>query len=192
MTHLKDRLAEFFYGELPAAEMTAARQHLMDCTECRVQIDQFEKTHLALRSSPDEEPARHIIFGPTNRRSWLSIFDWRLATTASAFAALAIAVLVALSPSPAPLAVQVPAPAPVVVQAQTIDYDRIINEVRNEVRQSDRAWIAGELQKRDREIQRLQGELAYYESFQRNVIWKETMENGSSIQLLAQRTEPRN
>jgi hypothetical protein len=167
--------------------MTAARQHIMDCAECRLEVEQFEKTYLALKSLPDQEPTRHIVFGPPTRRSWVSIFDWRLAAPVSAFAALVIVVLVALSPAPGPVSVQVPTPAPVIVQAQNIDYNRIVNEVR----QSDRAWIAGELQKRDREIQRLQGELAYYESFQR-MVRKETMENASSIQLLAQRTESRN
>ena len=75
-----------------------------------------------------------------------------------------------------------PAAAPVIVQNEKIDYERIINEVRR----SDRAWLANELDKRDKEIQRLQSELAYYEDFQRAVM-KETMENASSIQLLAAR-----
>src|SRR5437667_7811067 len=64
-----------------------------------------------------------------------------------------------------------------------VDYKRIVNEVH----QADRAWLAVELNKRDEEIQRLRGELAYYENFQRTVM-RETLENGSAIQLLAQRT----
>src|SRR5213593_2177087 len=64
-----------------------------------------------------------------------------------------------------------------------VDHNRIVNEVH----QADRAWLAVELNKRDEEIQRLRGELAYYENFQRTVM-RETLENGSAIQLLAQRT----
>ena len=56
--------------------------------------------------------------------------------------------------------------------------------------QADRAWLAEELNKRDAEIQRLQAELTYYENFQRAVM-RETLENGSAIQLLAQRARLR-
>ncbi len=73
-----------------------------------------------------------------------------------------------------------------VIQTEKIDYNRLVDEVR----EADRAWLAGELKKRDQEIQRLQGELAYYDTFQRTVM-KETLENGSAIQLLAQRTASR-
>ena len=87
---------------------------------------------------------------------------------------------------PAPAPVFIPAAAPVAVQMEKIDYNRIVDEVR----QVDRAWVAGQFEKRDQEIQRLRGELAYYENFQRTVM-KETLENGSAIQLLAQRTPSR-
>ena len=98
--------------------------------------------------------------------------------------ALIIAILIALSPNPAPVIVSVPAPAPPAVQAQNVDYDRIISELR----QSERVWLAAELDKRDKEIQRLRGELAYYDYLQRTVL-KETWDNASSIQLLAKRSE---
>ncbi len=100
--------------------------------------------------------------------------------------ALVIAILSAMTPVPAPVSIPTAASAPVVVQAQNVDYDRIVRELR----QSDRVWIAGELDKRDKEIQRLRGELAYYDNLQRTVL-KETWNNASSIQLLAQRTESR-
>ena len=73
--------------------------------------------------------------------------------------------------------------AGIVIGFSHVDYNRIVNEVH----QADRAWLAVELNKRDEEIQRLRGELAYYENFQRTVM-RETLENGSAIQLLAQRT----
>ena len=182
MGHLEDKVADFFYGELSASEMLETRHHLTECADCRFQVANFERTHLALKASPDQDPPRHIVFAPPVRRSWRSVFDWPAAVPAlAALAALIIAVTVALRPVPAPASVSIP--APVVVQAQNVDYNRIIDDVR----QSERVWLAGELEKRDRQIQQLQGELAYYESFQRSVL-RQTMENASSVQLLAQTT----
>jgi hypothetical protein len=189
MAHLADKLAEFFYEELPPGEMTAARQHIQGCAECRHQIEQFERTHLALKASPDFEPPSRVVLSLPDRRPWFGWsgwFDWRQVVTASGVAALVAGFVVAFSPAPTPVTVSVPAAAPVVVQAEKVDYSRIVNEVQ----QSDRSWFAGELQKRDQEIKRLQGELAYYENFQRTVM-RETLENGTAIQLLAQRTDLR-
>ena len=186
MAHLGEKLAEFFYQELPAVEMTEARRHIEACTECRLEVEQFERTHLALRAAPDLDPPRQIVFSTPERRSWFSWFDWQSAATASGVAALVAGIVVGFSPAPKPISVSVPAAAPVVVQTEKIDYNRLVDEVR----EADRAWMAGELKKRDQEIQRLQGELAYYDTFQRTVM-KETLENGSAIQLLAQRTASR-
>src|SRR2546430_6647702 len=181
MAHLNEKLAEFFYGELPASEMDGARRHLAECTACQLQLGQFEKTHLALRSAPDLDPPRQIVFAPPERRSRLPVFAWRWATPLMAAAALVIAILNAVSSAPAPVSIVTPASTPAIVQAQNVDYARIISDLR----ESDRAWIAVELRKRDKEIQRLQGELAYYDNLQRTVL-KETWNNASSIQLLAQ------
>ena len=188
MAHLNDKLADFFYEELPATEMVEARRHVSECTDCREKVQLFERTHLALKRLPDAEPPRRVVFAAPERRERWAVLDWRfLAPMAAAVAAMVLAVMPASSPAPTPVPVAVTAPAPVSVvtqpQTQTIDYDRIANQVR----QSDRAWFAGELEKRDNEIRQLQGQLAYYESYQRTVM-KETWENASSIQLLAQRT----
>jgi hypothetical protein len=188
MAHLNDKLADFFYEELPASEMVEARRHVAECGECRTQLQLFEKTHLALKALPEAEPPRRVVFAPGARPARWGVLDWRfLAPMAAAVAALVLAVMPARSPAPAPVpvAVTAPASAPVVPQAQpqNIDYDRIVDQVR----QADRAWFADQLARRDREIRQLEGQLAYYESYQRTIV-KETMENASSIQLLAQRT----
>jgi len=185
MAHLEDKVADFFYGELSASEMDNARHHLLECADCRVQVANFERTHLELKASPDQDPPRHIVFAPPERRPWRSVLDWRAAVPAlAAVAALIMAVMVAIRPVPGPARVSTPMPAPVVAQVQNVDYSRIIDEVR----QSERAWLVGELEKRDKQIQQLQGELAYYESLQRSVL-KQTFENASSVQLLAQHTQ---
>jgi len=192
MAHLNDKLADFFYEELPAAEMVEARRHVAECGECRTQVQLFERTHLALRSLPEAEPPRRVIFAGPERAARWAVLDWRfLAPMATAVAALVMAVMPASSPAPAPVPVAVTAPvsaAPVVTPAatQTIDYDHIVDQVR----QSERAWFMDQLAKRDRDIRQLEGQLAYYESYQRTVM-KETWENASNIQLLAQRTASR-
>src|SRR5262245_20677116 len=191
MAHLNDKLADFFYQELPASEMVEARRHVEECGECRTQVQLFERTHLALRTLPEAEPPRRVIFAPPERTARWAVLDWRfLAPMATAVAALVMAIMPASPPAPAPVPVAVTAPvsAPVVTPAatQAIDYDRIADQVR----QSERAVFMDQLAKRDREIRQLEGQLAYYESYQRTVM-KETWENASSIQLLAQRTSSR-
>ena len=117
--------------------------------------------HLSLRTIPELDPPRRIVLASRERPSWFSWFDWRLAVSAT-IAAVVVTFIVNVS-------FLRHAPAP----------------------EGDRAWLATELEKRDQEIQRLQGQLAYYENFQRTVM-KETLENGSAIQLLALRTRSRN
>ena len=184
MAHLEDRLAEFFYGELSPADMTDARRHIGECADCRLRVEQFRMVDAAVRTVPEMDPPRHVVLLPQERRAWVSWFDLRWAVAGSAVAILLASVVIGALFRTAPLSVSVPNGAPVVIQAEKIDYSRIVNEVR----ESERAWVANELVKRDQEIQRLRGELAYYENFQRAVV-KETLENGSTIQLLAQRVE---
>jgi soluble lytic murein transglycosylase-like protein len=186
MVHLKDKVADFFYNELSAAEMTDAKRHFEECADCRLQLRQFERMHTVLRSAPDFDPPRNVVFSEPQRRAWLRWFDWRPIAVSSAAAALVAGVIVRLSPVPAVPPAQIAAVPSVTVQAEKIDYDRIVDSVR----QSDHEWLANELRSRDREIQRLRAEVAYYDTFQRAVM-KETLENGSSIQLLAQRAEQR-
>jgi hypothetical protein len=187
MAHLNDKLADFFYEELPASEMVGARRHVAECGECRAQLQLFEKTHLALKALPEAEPPRRVVFTPAARPAPWGVLDWRfLAPMAAAVAALVLAVMPGRSPVPptAPVAVTATAsPAATQPQPQTIDYDRIVDQVR----QADRAWFAEQLARRDKEIRQLEGQLAYYESYQRTLV-KETMENASSIQLLAKQT----
>jgi hypothetical protein len=190
MAHLNDKLAEFFYEELPASEMVEARRHVRECADCRGQLELFQRTHLALRELPDAELPRRVAFTPPDRQARWGILDWRfLAPMCAAAAALVLAVIPHFQP--VPTAVMPVAPPPVVVQTQpqttappqAIDYDRIARQVR----ESDRTWFVQQLEERDREIRQLQGQLAYYESYQRTVM-RETLENASNIQLLAQRT----
>src|SRR5262245_1903664 len=83
MSHVTERLAEFIFEELPASEMTAARQHLTECTNCREQVDRFQQTLTMLQAAPDLEPPRNIVFEfekPVTSRFW----RWFPATAAAA------------------------------------------------------------------------------------------------------------
>src|SRR5207247_3721751 len=94
MAHLADKLADFFYEELPSAEMSEARRHLETCKECRFEVEQFERIHLTLRTVAELDPPRRVVFAPPERRFWLSWFEWRLAAAAGAFAALLAGIVI--------------------------------------------------------------------------------------------------
>ena len=199
MTHLGERLTDFVFGELPVTEMEETRRHLAACADCRSQVEQFERTRSLLKMSPDVEPPRHMVFEFEKPRT-----IWQWLVPAMAAAALIMAVLVAL-----PMQIQwhnsqltvsfgripaaVPVPAPVALTAdvaqaapQSIDYDRIANQVNA----SERAWLVEELKKHDAEqmmrIQILQGTVAYLKSEQ-EAIDHNTVTNSADIQKLVQR-----
>ena len=62
MSHVTEKIAEFIFEELPAQEMTAARQHLSECANCREQVERFQQTMMLLKASPDLDPPRSIVF----------------------------------------------------------------------------------------------------------------------------------
>jgi len=73
MSHVTERLAEFIFEELPASEMAEARRHLGDCANCREQVERFQQTLAMLKTSPDLDPPRNIVFEfekPAASRLW--------------------------------------------------------------------------------------------------------------------------
>jgi anti-sigma factor RsiW len=196
MKHLGEQITDFVFGELSSIEMDEARRHLADCGECRKAVEQFQHTHAMLRTSPDVEPPRRIVFEVEKRPFVLA---WRWLAPLAVAAALVIAVLLA-----APMQVQwhdsqmtisfgkLPAqPVPAVVQTasvpasvQPVDYDRILKEVQN----TQQAWLVSELKRYDAmqrtEIERLRGQLLYTDNMQK-MIAQQGNENAASIQRLA-------
>ena len=85
MSHVTEKLAEFIFEELPAAEMTAARRHVSECANCRDQVDRFQQTLSLLQATPQLEPTRNIVF--EFARPVVSRF-WRWFPAATAVAAL--------------------------------------------------------------------------------------------------------
>ncbi len=179
MSHLSERVAEFVFEELSASEMAEARRHLAECSGCNEQVKEFQLTHAMLKSSPDLEPPRRIMFEFEKPR--VAVWMWRWLGPMAASAAVALAV-VNFAPRPQPQIVQrvvqqqIAAQPAQPVAAQAIDYPKI------------EAWLASELKKRDsvqaKEIQRVRGEIDLLDRYQR-AAHRETMENERSIQLLA-------
>jgi hypothetical protein len=196
MSHLSQKIAEFVFGELSAVEIADAEQHLEGCPACRTEVEAFRRTHLFLKTSTDVEPPRRIVFEVEKRSS-----VWRWLVPVAAAAALILAAWIALpvdvrwQASQLTIAFgqlpQAVAPAAIVQRdaiVEPVDYDRIIVAVR----EAQQEWLTNELRTRDvaqkREIERLNGELAYLERMQL-VMYRDTIDNAAGIQLLA-RSQP--
>jgi anti-sigma factor RsiW len=140
MSHLGERITDYVFEELSAAEMAEVKSHLAACSACRKEVELFQRTHSLLKASPDVNPPRNIVFEfekPAMNRFW----KWVAPMTAAAVLLMGVALAAPLQirwndsqltiafgrlpePAPAPPAV---APAPVVerVVAQPVDYARI-------------------------------------------------------------------
>src|SRR5215467_1624165 len=121
MAHLEDKLADFFYKELSATEMKDAERHISECADCRRRFQQFERMHVVLRSAPDWDPPRNIVFSEPQRSVWLSWLDWRPLVASTAVAALVAGVVVRLTPVVPANPNLMPAAAPAVIQAEKVD-----------------------------------------------------------------------
>jgi hypothetical protein len=188
MRHVTDKIAEFVFAELSETEMVETKRHLAQCADCREQVGQFETTRMMLKTSPDVEPPRRILF--EFERSRVATWMWRWLAPMAASAAVAFAV-VQFTPRPQPQIVEHVVTQPAVQPAaEAVDYQRIINELRA----SERVWLANELTKQNlshaRELLRVRGELDQLEGYQR-ASYREIVDNSRSIQLLAAKTDAR-
>ena len=206
MSHLEDRLAEFVYEELTAAEMGEARQHVAQCLECQGRVSEFQKVQHALETVPDVEVPRRVVFVESRKsvtRTWVPL-RWLVPSATAAALVLALVIggpiqfdrhesgmTIAFGALPEAEPLQVAA-QPVVVPPQPVDYELVVARVTAE----QQAWLESELESRiqgisaanGREVQRLRAEMAYLSDLQRAAL-RDTLVNASSIQLLAARTE---
>jgi len=186
MTHINEKIAEFVFQDLSAQEMAEARIHVAECSACREQVAQFQSTYAMLKTSPDVEPPRRILF--EFEKPVVASWIWRWLAPMAASAAVALAV-VHFAPQPQPQIVerviQQPAAQPA---AQPVDYQKIIDELRA----SQEVWLANELKKRDsangQEIRRLHSEVAALDYYQRK-IERENWDTARDVQLLAAKTD---
>ena len=210
MSHLEDRLAEFVYEELPASEMAADRRHVGQCPECQARVSEFDKIRHALEELPDVEIPRRVVFVPSNDSVWRNFLSPRwlvpMATAAALVLALVLAgpidvdwqesgVLIAFGEVASPPTSIREARQPAITEPQPIDYERIYQRIGAEFEERQQAWLESELARRvaaidmsnRQEIQRVRAELVYLSDLQR-AAGRDTLENSSSIQLLAART----
>jgi anti-sigma factor RsiW len=197
MSHLSEKIAEFVLGELSNKEIAEAQLHLAACADCRTEVETFRQTHTFLKQWADTEPPRRIIF-ETEKRS--PVWRWLVPTAAAAALIMAFViaapiqvrwqesqVTIAFGAAPQDSMPQSSVVAEPV--AQPLDYERIIGAVRD----SQEVWLANELEMREvahlQDIRRLSGNIAYIESMQR-YMYRDTIDNAKSIQLLAQ-SQPR-
>jgi anti-sigma-K factor RskA len=177
MPHLTEKVAEFIFGELSAQEMAEAQRHLTQCSDCREQVEQFQTTYAMLKTSPDVEPPRRILFEFEKPRASAWIWRW-LAPMAASAAVAALVVTFTPRPQQPPQVierrvVEQQASAP---QAQPVDYQKIIDDFREEIKQRDAA--------QGRQLQQVRHDVALLDHYQQ-AVERETWDNASSIQKLA-------
>src|SRR5687767_6558382 len=104
MSHLDGRIAEYVFEEMPEQELASARQHLAHCSECREQVEAFQHTHVMLKTVPDVDPPRRIVFEAEKRRIAVWASRWLEPAAAAIAASVITAVLMtpgaAVPPSP--------------------------------------------------------------------------------------------
>ncbi len=216
MSHLEDRLAEFVFEELTESEMEAARQHVAQCLECQGHVAGFRKVQHSLEQLPDMDVPRRMVFVPSaveSKRNWIP-FAWGVPSAIAAALLLAVLItggarferndsgfVVALGPvNESPENVQIQpvvgeTPDALAIDYASLDYAQIIERIRGDIREAEEAWLRAEIDRvigtleevNNREIQRVRAELQYLSVLQR-AAQKDTYQNASYIQRLAQRT----
>lgn len=109
MSCSRDRIKDYFFGELNDEERKAAGAHMSECPACREELERMRLTHAALRSVPDEEPPRRTAFVSDKvfepkwwQRLWAS--GARLGFASAALLAFAIVFHAVWQPAPVPAA----------------------------------------------------------------------------------------
>jgi anti-sigma factor RsiW len=94
MAHLGERITDYIFEELPAAELAEAKAHVVQCGECKTAVEHFQRTRALLQAVPDVNPPRSAVLTfekPRVVRSWT--WKW-LAPLAAAAAILVTAFVV--------------------------------------------------------------------------------------------------
>jgi hypothetical protein len=140
-------------------------------------VEHFENTYARLKSSPDVEPPRRLMFEfeKPHKAAWIS--RWLAPLTASAAVAFAVVTLTPRPPAQ-PQIVERVIQQQVSAPAQAVDYQKTIDELRAELNKRDAAQA--------QEIRRVRGEVAALDNYQR-MVERETWQNAS--QLLAMTTK---
>ena len=206
MMHLNEKLAEYVYEELSAAEIAEARRHVAACAECKARVEEFERIHHALKAMPDVDLPRRVVIAPAAQarpRVFVPL-RWLAPIGAAAALVLMLAVVgpihaewrdsqltIAFGKLPAPLSPAAGAVSPALV-TQPIDYQRIADTVRAQ----QQVWLAQEVARLEtklaavngKELNHVRSQLDFLEKWQQET-WRGKEEITSSIQLLARASE---
>jgi hypothetical protein len=133
MTHLGDRITDFIFGELSATEMEELRRHVSECAECRSQVQQFEHTRAMLKTSPDVDPPRRIVFEverPASVRRWQWLAPVGIAAAILLTVLIAAPIQVQWNESQLTIAFGRAPAAPTSQPLQEANYERIDRDMR--------------------------------------------------------------
>ena len=96
-TEIKERLFDYYDGELPSAERTLIKLHLHDCADCRQQLEHWAQTSTALLQPLRAGSTDYFVQNVMRRvrlfvlrdegRRWQSFVRWALPTLALSAAA---------------------------------------------------------------------------------------------------------
>src|SRR3954470_1205476 len=137
MTHITEKVAEFVFEELTPSAMADARLHLTQCQECRKRVEEFQSTYAMLKTSPDHELPRRILFEFEKPRSTSWIYRWLAPMATSAAVALAIVTL-APRPQPQPQIIErVVQQQQASAVPQQVNYQQMIDEIRTELKKQN-------------------------------------------------------
>ena len=137
-----DRLLELAYGEMPASEARALRQHVDGCARCRQVLDGIAEVRTAFRSIPGEPPPERgldslLAYGEQAAARARSRRSLRILGLLSAAAAFALVwVIIPKSPRPADGLARAPASSSTDMLAQA--------EAPRSLAQGDRARDEGD------------------------------------------------
>jgi anti-sigma factor RsiW len=93
MAHLGERITDYIFEELPAAELAEAKSHVAQCGECHAAVEHFQRTRSLLQAVPDVDPPRSAVLTfekPRAVRSW----TWKWLAPMAAAAVILVTVFV--------------------------------------------------------------------------------------------------
>ena len=139
-------------------------------------VEQFKSTYARLKSSPDAEPPRRLMFEFEKPQSAAWIWRWLAPMAASAAVAFAVVTLTPRPQAPPQIVERVVQQQNQTPAAQPVDYQQEIQELRAELKARDVAEA--------KEFKRVRGEMDSMAMDQR-LMKRETVLNESEFQRLA-------
>jgi anti-sigma factor RsiW len=91
--HLGEELSAYLDGELTTIEMPAVSAHIAECTDCRMELGDLDRSRIAVRALPGLEPPEFLEVKRAERNHRRTV--WPAAAVAGSVAAAALAFTIA-------------------------------------------------------------------------------------------------